>query len=221
MELQKCVIYLRVSSKQQAESDRDGYPRQREALQAYAAANGLQIVAEFQDHITGTTGTEERQGWADLIQHMRADGVKIILIEKLDRLARDLMAQESCIASLQADGFTLKSLNEPDLCSTDPHRKLMRQIMGSFAEYERSLISGRTHRKGGKPTGTRPYGTLPGEQAIIDRMLALRNEGYSAAKIALTLNTEGFKPRGRVRAGVHQGDTWGESMVSKVLRRAQ
>ena len=84
----------------------------------------------------------------DLIQHMRADGVKIILIEKLDRLARDLMAQESCIASLQADGFTLKSLNEPDLCSTDPHRKLMRQIMGSFAEYERSLISGRTHPQG-------------------------------------------------------------------------
>ena len=215
MELQKCVIYLRVSSKQQAESDRDGYPRQREALQAYAAANGLQIVAEFKDHITGATDGEEREGWADLIEFLRSDGVSVVLIEKLDRLARDLMVQETIIKQLQSEGFTLKSLADPDLCSADPTRKLLRQLLGAVAEYEKSLISGRTHRKGGKPTGTRPYGTLPGEQAIIDRMLALRNEGYSAAKIALTLNTEGFKPRGRVRAGVQQGDTWGESMVSK------
>ena len=162
MDIQKCVIYLRVSTKQQAESDRDGYPRQREALHAYAAANGLEIVGEYQDYLSGKTEAESREGWTDLIRFMRADGVKIILIEKIDRLARDLMVQESIVASLQADGFTLKSLADDDLCSTDPTRKMIRQLLGIFAEYERSLINGRTHRKGGKPTGTRPYGIVAG-----------------------------------------------------------
>jgi DNA invertase Pin-like site-specific DNA recombinase len=221
MDTSKCVIYLRVSSKQQAESDRDGYPRQRQALTDYAAANGLEIVAEFKDSITGATEGEDRKGWADLIEFLRSDGVSIVLIEKLDRLARDLMVQEAIIKQLQSEGFQLKSLSDPDLCSADPTRKLLRQLLGAVAEYEKSLIVGRTHRKGGKPTGTRPYGFLPGEKAVIDTMLAMRADGKSAAKIALALNNQGLRPRGRVRAGVMQGEAWGEVMVSKILRRHQ
>jgi DNA invertase Pin-like site-specific DNA recombinase len=74
------------------------------------------------------------------MEALHADGVKLVLVEKLDRLARDLMVQESILRDLRNDGFSLVSVMEPDLCSDDPTRKLMRQILGAFAEYEKSLI---------------------------------------------------------------------------------
>jgi hypothetical protein len=51
---------------------------------------------------------------------LHCNGVKTIIIEKLDRLARDLMVQETAIADLQKSGFTLISVAEPDLMASDP-----------------------------------------------------------------------------------------------------
>jgi hypothetical protein len=47
---------------------------------------------------------------------------------KVDRLARDLMVQEHIIQDMQRRGITLISVAEPDLCSDDPTRKLLRQM---------------------------------------------------------------------------------------------
>jgi DNA invertase Pin-like site-specific DNA recombinase len=218
----KCVIYLRVSSKAQAEDDRDGYPRQRQLLHEYADRNGLYVVAEFQDALTGATSGEDREGWSALIRFLHEDGVTVILVEKLDRLARDLMTQEVIIADLQKNGFTLKSLSDPDLCSSDPTRVLMRQILGAFAQYERALISSRTHRKGSahRP-GQKPFGELAGEEVVLGRMKELRDSGLTFMQVAVALNTERHRPRGRVRGGKQQGAEWTETGVAKILRRAQ
>jgi hypothetical protein len=59
---------------------------------------------------------------------------------KLDCLARDLMIQEHIIADLQRRGINLISVAEPDLRSDDPSRKMMRQIMGAIAEYDKSMV---------------------------------------------------------------------------------
>ena len=50
-----------------------------------------------------------------------SNGVRVVLIEKLDRLARDLMVQEATIADLQKHGFTLISVAEPDRMASDPN----------------------------------------------------------------------------------------------------
>ncbi len=50
------------------------------------------------------------------------------------------MIQESILADMKRHGFRLISVAEPDLCSDDPSRKLMRQIMGAFSEYEKTMI---------------------------------------------------------------------------------
>lgn len=49
---------------------------------------------------------------------LHSNGVRTIVIERLDRPARDLMVQETIIADLQKNGFDLISVAEPDLMAT-------------------------------------------------------------------------------------------------------
>jgi DNA invertase Pin-like site-specific DNA recombinase len=56
----------------------------------------------------------------------------VVIIEKLDRLARDLMVQETIIADLRKHGFRLVSVAEPNLMANDPTRILVRQMMGPW-----------------------------------------------------------------------------------------
>jgi Resolvase, N terminal domain len=120
--------YLRVSGKGQIQGD--GFPRQLSAINAYARAKGISIVQVFREEgIGGAMESWTRPAWSELMTALHADGVKAIIIEKLDRLARDLMVQEATIADLQKYGFTLISVAEPDLMATDPTRILMRQLI--------------------------------------------------------------------------------------------
>jgi DNA invertase Pin-like site-specific DNA recombinase len=61
-----------------------------------------------------------------MMEALAANGTKLVLIEKLDRLARDLMVQETIIGDLKKRGFELVSVTEPDLLQNDPTRILMR-----------------------------------------------------------------------------------------------
>ena len=110
-----------------------------------------------------------------------SSGVLTVIIEKLDRLARDLIVQETILGDMRKRGFELISVAEPDLCSDDPSRKLMRQIMGAIAEYDRDMIVLKLHAarqrvraKGERCEGGKPFGARPGEQAIIGRMKELQ-----------------------------------------------
>jgi DNA invertase Pin-like site-specific DNA recombinase len=100
----RAYSYLRVSGQGQVIGD--GFPRQRTAIKAYALANDIKIVREFREEgVNGSIETMNRAAWAELLALLHADGVRMILIEKLDRLARDLMVQETAIAYLQNHGF--------------------------------------------------------------------------------------------------------------------
>jgi DNA invertase Pin-like site-specific DNA recombinase len=50
---------------------------------------------------------------------LHANGVRTVIIEKLDRLACDLMVQETIIADLRKNGFELVSAAEPDLMANE------------------------------------------------------------------------------------------------------
>ena len=116
------------------------------------------------------------------------------------------------------NGFDLISVAEPDLLQDDPSRKLMRQIFGVIAEYEKTMIvlklrgaRVRTRAKTGRCEGRKPYGYFEGENAVIDRMQELRKAGQGFDKIAAALNSEGFKPR--------SGEKWYGSAVNGILTR--
>lgn len=209
--------YLRVSGLGQVEGD--GFPRQRAAIEAYASGHGLEVVQWFEEKgISGKTELEDRPALQALMTALLADGVKTVIVEKLDRLARDLMLQESILADLRKHEFELISTAEPDLCSDDPTRVLMRQMMGAFAQYERSMIVAklraarqRAKASKGRCEGRKPYGTRPGEDAILQRMRLMQAQGIRAADIARTFNAEGIRPR--------SGVCWYPSNVTRILHK--
>jgi DNA invertase Pin-like site-specific DNA recombinase len=120
----------------------------------------------------------DRPAWVEMIGCILANGVKTVIIERLDRLARDLMIQEHILQDLQRRGITLISVAEPDLCSEDPSRKLMRQIMGAIAEYDRRMVvlklrgarCQRMRAREGGCEGAKPYGARPGESEVLARI---------------------------------------------------
>ena len=85
--MRKCVVYARVSSREQ---ERDGYsiPAQLKLLNDYAVKNGLLIEKEFTDNETAKK--EGRTNFEAMLAYLRHNkSIKIILVEKTDRLYRN------------------------------------------------------------------------------------------------------------------------------------
>jgi DNA invertase Pin-like site-specific DNA recombinase len=136
----KCFGYLRVSGLGQC--DGDGFTRQRQAIEAYASAHGYVVERFFEERgVSGTTESLDRPAFSEMLEALFANGIKTVLIERLDRFARDLMIQERLIADFKKQGVVLISAAEPDLCADDAGRVAIRQMMGVFAQYERSSIT--------------------------------------------------------------------------------
>jgi len=119
----------------------DGFPRQLQAIKTYAAEHDLKAVQVFREEgVAGNKESMDRPAWAAMMTALLGNGVKTVIIEKLDRLARDLMVQEATIAHLAKNGIMLISVAEPDLMANDPTRILMRQMLGAVAQYDKSQI---------------------------------------------------------------------------------
>ena len=218
----KCFCYLRVSSIGQTQGD--GYDRQLIACETYAAANGYEIAEVFRESMTGKSELEDRPALSSLLAALEENGIKTILIAQVDRLARDLMIQETIIADIQKHGYTLISVAEPDLCSTDPSRILVRQIFGAIAQYDRAMITlklrgarERMRAREGRCEGSKPFGTKPGEADSLAMMKSLRAAGLSCDKIADALNANNIPAR---RKGVkNYSGLWLGCTVNRILKR--
>jgi DNA invertase Pin-like site-specific DNA recombinase len=120
----------------------------------------------------------------------------------LDRLARDLMVQETIIGDMRKRGLTLVSVHEPDLLQDDPTRTLLRQMMGAIAQYEKAMLvlklrgaRNRVKAAGGHGEGTRPFGSNAGETETLARMQALAvQHSNNWTKVAAQLDAEGHGP---------------------------
>src|ERR1039457_1425659 len=93
----KAFGYLRVSGKGQV--DGDGFPRQLQAINAYAAEHDINIVKVFRENgVTGSKESMDRPAWAEMITALHGNSVRTIIIEKLDRLSRGPMGQKGARA---------------------------------------------------------------------------------------------------------------------------
>jgi DNA invertase Pin-like site-specific DNA recombinase len=211
----KAFAYLRVSGKAQAE--RDGFTRQLEAIKRYAAGQRIKIVRVFSDEgVSGTKDLEKRPAFVEMMTALHSNGTKLVLVEKLDCLARDLRVQEIIIGDLRKNGFELVSVKEPDLLQDDPTRKLIRQIFGAIGEYEKTMIvlklrgaRARSRSKNGRCEGRKPFGYFQGEAEALARMKALRDEGMGFDRIAAGLNAENIPTR--------TGKPWHGVVVNRIL----
>lgn len=195
--------YLRVSGLGQVH--KDGFPRQIAAINNYAAK--CDIVVEKYYTEEGVSGTlEERAALAEMLYDLEQSdkapsGVHTIIIERLDRLSRDLMVQEGIIKDLQHKGINLISaLEGPDLLSNDPTRKFIRQVLGAVAEFDKSMlveklkvarVRKRKMNASGKCEGRKGYAET--NAVVVRKVLELRANGSTYAQMADTLNMLGYK----------------------------
>ena len=214
----KAFAYLRVSGKGQVNGD--GFARQLGAIRAYAKAHDIRLTKVYREEgVSGTKDLDGRPALAEMMEALHSNGTRMVLIEKLDRLARDLMVQETIVGDLRKHGFGLISVTEPDLLKDNPTRTLMRQVFGAIAEYEKVMIvmklrGARNRKKArtGRCEGRKPYGYYPGEQKAVDRMKALRATGMAYDKLAERLTAEGFTTR--------KGTAWHGYSVQRILGRS-
>jgi DNA invertase Pin-like site-specific DNA recombinase len=213
----KAVTYLRVSGASQIEGD--GFPRQRDVCATYAKAARVRIVDEFRDEAcSGCTDADAREGFAAMVERIAGNGVRLVLVERSDRLARDLIVSETLLATLRNLGMrVVEACSGVELTDTsDPSRILIRQVLGAVAEYNKREIVGklakaRARIRGaeGRCEGRKPFGTREGEAATIARIVKLRGKPLRA--IAAQLDAEGRATR--------SGRPWSAEAVRLILAR--
>jgi DNA invertase Pin-like site-specific DNA recombinase len=213
---------LRVSSKGQVKGH--GFDRQGETIAQFAAENGYYVKETFRDAFTGTEA--DRPEFNRMVGMILGNGVRTILVESLDRLARDVMVQSLLLAKLAQHGVTLiNCVTGEDVTasmSEDPMRKALIQIQSVFSELEKSRLVGKLRRareakkaQTGKCEGRKAFGEKEGEQEIIALMRSLRRKRsgkqMSFAKIAEELNRQGAPTR--------TGAPWQTTTVQNILKR--
>src|SRR5688572_28304285 len=108
------VSYVRVSGKGQA--DGDGPDRQRRAIERFARSERLTLIEEFTDiGVSGAKELSDRPGLARLLDRLESNGVRVVVIERADRLARVLMVQEVIIGQFAKIGARILSTDGVDL----------------------------------------------------------------------------------------------------------
>src|SRR5688572_3691299 len=166
MAKRQAVSYVRVSGRGQV--DGDGPERQRNGIARYAKGAGLTLLEEFSDlGVSGTAELADRPGLAALIDRLESNGVRIVIVERADRLARDLMVQEVILAQFAKIGARILTSDGVDLtcADDDPTRRLVRQILGAVSEFEKNVLvlklraaRDRKRKRGERVEGVKPYG---------------------------------------------------------------
>jgi DNA invertase Pin-like site-specific DNA recombinase len=139
-EIKKAVAYLRTSSAANVGADKDSDKRQLAAINAFAKANGFEIVATYYDAaVSGADPVTERPGFAAMMERLVANGAKTIIVESPDRFARDLAVQLAGHDLLKSMGIALIPSSAPDFFTEDtPTAVLVRQVLGAIAQFEKA-----------------------------------------------------------------------------------
>lgn len=182
LQMKRAAIYLRVSTDQQTTEN------QRLELERVAAARGWQIMAVYEDAgISGAKGRDKRPGLDKMLKDASKRRFDVVMAWAIDRLGRSLIDLLGTIQTPEACGVDLY-LDQQAIDTTTPAGKLMFQVTGAFAEFERSMIRQRVNaglaraKAKGVRLGRRPVGTK-----IEERIRELRQSGMGILKIARTL----------------------------------
>lgn len=173
----RVAIYARVST---ANGQQDPELQLRE-MREYAERREMAVAGEYVDRTSGAK--ESRPALDRMMADARRRKFDTVLVWKIDRLGRSLKHLVMTLAELQGVGVAFISLRDNLDLSTASGR-LMFQIIGAMAEFERSLIQERVRaglalaRARGRRLGR------PGKTIDLPRVLGLRGEGKTWTEIA-------------------------------------
>lgn len=160
----RCAVYTRVSTSEQAEKDFSSIDAQREAGEAYVASQrheGWVCIEDRYDDPGYTGANVDRPGLQRLMADIEAGKVDVVLCYKVDRLSRSLLDFARLLETFDKHVVAFTSVTQAFNTSTSMGR-LTLNILLSFAQFEREMISERTRdkiaaaRRKGKWSGGHP-----------------------------------------------------------------
>ena len=130
----RVALYVRVST------DHQSVRNQEIELQAVAERHGWTVVTVFKDQgISGAKGRDQRPGFDKLLKAVARREFDMVAAWSVDRLGRSLIDLVGVLQELHAKRVDLY-LHQQGIDTTTPSGKAMFQMMGVFAEFERSTI---------------------------------------------------------------------------------
>jgi site-specific DNA recombinase len=207
---------VRVATYRRISTDEEMQPHSLEAqaqrLDAYVQSQeDWQIVRRFEDKASGAT--LERPGLLRAVQEAEAGRFELLLVYRVDRLARSVRGLAQLLEQLDTAGVAFRSASEP-FDTTSSAGRMMVQMLGVFAEFERATIVDRViagmERKASKGEwtgGARPFGYRPdaehrhlepepAEAPVVRELFeryAKRHEG--SATLAAWLTERGYRTK--------------------------
>jgi DNA invertase Pin-like site-specific DNA recombinase len=221
--MKQAIAYIRVSTAQQGRSGL-GLEAQRAAIAKFAASEGIELIAEFQEIETGK-GSDALSKRPQLAAALAVAKRKVcaVIVAKLDRLSRDVAFISALMA--KRTPFIVAELG----ADVSP---FMLHIYAAVAEQERAMISERTKealaavKARGRKLGNPNIGEAQKVAAIRRSEIAddfaanvlpiireIQATGLSMRKVATALNARGI-PTAR-------GGIWAATQVSDILKRSQ
>lgn len=234
-----CAIYTRKSTTEGLDQDFTSLDAQREAAESYINSQKhegwVALPGQYDDG--GFTGANtDRPALQKLLSDIKAGGINCVVVYKVDRLSRSLMDFTQLLEFFDKYNVTFVSVTQAFNTNTSMGR-LTLNILLSFAQFEREIISERTKdkmaaaRKKGQWLGGRPpFGydvekdgkklLINLEEAkIVREIFRLYLEGSSLLKVALILNEKGHRSKqGTSKNGnVYGGKKFGVTRIQKII----
>jgi DNA invertase Pin-like site-specific DNA recombinase len=209
-----CAIYTRKSTSEGLDQDFTSLDNQRESAENYIKSQqheGWTASSELYDDGGFTGANIERPALQKLLSHIKEGKINCVVVYKVDRLSRSLLDFSQLLEFFDKHNVVFVSITQQFNTNTSMGR-LTLNILLSFAQFEREIISERTRdkmgaaRKRGKWLGGRPpFGYMydPNEKSkilinpdtvdIVRKVFALYLEKNSALEVAQTMNETGYR----------------------------
>ena len=201
----ECLIYMRTSS--MTNKDGDSKHRQKSSIMKWVKENGYKVKGEYFDVVSGKTDTMDRSEFLRMIHDSETMDIKTLVFSDQSRLSRDIVVQEQTYRLLSSRGYRLiSSENQNSFIEDSSTNHLLRQIMGSFCEFDRSStvsklrVSRERNRESNRDKGVvsrQRTGKCEGRKRVLEiheelgsLVLKLRRKGLSLRKISTLLKEE-------------------------------
>ena len=180
--------YVRAST--QEEVRQGSNERQKDVIAQYAKSRGYELEF-FEDRAKSGKNTQ-RPDFERMLSALDAKP-KVVVVAKIDRFARSLSDLLGMLEYLDQKDIGFVSVNDPGIDTTTPNGRLLLQILGAFAEFERNMINSITKAgreqaqsrgvKFGRPSLKTRSGTFIDRKKVME----LKQKGLSARAIAKSL----------------------------------
>ncbi len=145
----RCAIYTRKSTEEGLDQEFNSLDAQRECAEAYIKSQRQERWIAIPEHYDdgGFTGANiERPALQKLLADIAAGKIDSVIVYKVDRLSRSLLDFARIMEVLDKQGVSFVSVTQ-QLNTNSPMGRLTLNVLLSFAQFEREIISERTRDK--------------------------------------------------------------------------